>query len=265
MSWQLLRVDKNGTKYWADDTCPRCGGQGGSDAWVYTGWTCYECGGTGKAYKARVIKEYTPEYKAKLDARRLAKARAKSDERNAKFFQQMGMNAEGKAWVVIGNTFEIKDELKEAGAKFGILDWHFDHPDNGYECFEISIEEIAEKDIQYVWVLFDDYFIKKFIKEQKALHAPKTASEYVGNIGDKIEMRLTFKDAFAFETHFTYRGELNHIYKFADDNGNTFTWKTGKWLELDKGTQYTVKGTIKDHNEYKGDKQTVLTRCKVVA
>ena len=57
MGWQFLRVDKNGTKYWADYTCPRCGGQGGSDAWAYTGWTCYECGGTGKADKARIIKE----------------------------------------------------------------------------------------------------------------------------------------------------------------------------------------------------------------
>ena len=27
--------------------CGRCGGRGGSDAWKFTGWTCYECGGSG--------------------------------------------------------------------------------------------------------------------------------------------------------------------------------------------------------------------------
>lgn len=259
---KLLRIDKNGTKYWMSTECPKCGGNG--NIWYYShvqAGVCYMCGGTG--YKETKWKEYTPEYAQKLADRRLAKARKSADERNAKFFKKMGMSEDGKAWVVVGNTYEIKDELKEAGAKFGILDWHFDHADNGYDCFEVSIEDIAEKDIQYTWQTFDDYFIKKFIKEQKALHAPKTASEYVGNIGDKVEMCLTFKDEFSFETHFTYSGELNFIYKFADENGNTFTWKTSKWLELDKDAEYTVKGTIKDHKEYKGDKQTVLTRCKV--
>ena len=37
-----LRTDKNGTKYYANYTCPRCGGAGGSDKWAFTGWTCYE-------------------------------------------------------------------------------------------------------------------------------------------------------------------------------------------------------------------------------
>jgi hypothetical protein len=27
--------------------CPRCGGLGGSNAWDATGWTCFECGGSG--------------------------------------------------------------------------------------------------------------------------------------------------------------------------------------------------------------------------
>ena len=44
-----LRTDKNGTKYYANYTCPRCGGAGGSDKWAFTGWTCYECGGTGES------------------------------------------------------------------------------------------------------------------------------------------------------------------------------------------------------------------------
>ena len=32
---------------------------------------------------------------------------------------------------------------------------------------------------------------------------------------------------------------------------------------LDDGIEYIVKGTIKKHEEYKGLKQTVLTRCKL--
>lgn len=77
MATWLVRVDKNGTKIWADDTCPRCGGAGGSEQWRYTGWTCYECGGTGKRHTPRLYKEYTPEYEAKLEARRAKRAAEK--------------------------------------------------------------------------------------------------------------------------------------------------------------------------------------------
>lgn len=69
----LIRVDRNGTKYYSGMVpCDRCGGAGGADAWVHTGWKCYKCGGTGKILGK--WKEYTPEYEAKLEARRKAKA-----------------------------------------------------------------------------------------------------------------------------------------------------------------------------------------------
>ena len=69
MARQYVRTDKNGTKIYHDYTCPRCGGQGGSEAWRFTGYTCYECRGTGTTDKPRIHKEYTPEYRAILDAR----------------------------------------------------------------------------------------------------------------------------------------------------------------------------------------------------
>ncbi len=72
-----LRTDKNGTKYYANYTCPRCGGAGGSDKWAFTGWTCYECGGTGESPTPVIEKEYTPEYRAKLDERARKRAEAK--------------------------------------------------------------------------------------------------------------------------------------------------------------------------------------------
>lgn len=66
-----------------------------------------------------------------------------------------------------------------------------------------------------------------------------------------------------YETHFTYYGELNFIYKFKDQNDNTIIWKTSN-KDLEEGKTYRIKGTIKEHSEYDGDKQTVLTRCKIV-
>lgn len=52
---------------------------------------------------------------------------------------------------------------------------------------------------------------------------------------------------------------------FKDADGNVFTWKTQKGIALERGAAVNLSGTVKEHTEYKGERQTVLTRCKVVA
>ena len=259
---KLLRVDKNGTKYWIETKCPKCGGNGYIDYYSYIeGGVCFLCGGSG--YHETTWKEYTPEYAQKLADRRLAKAKKKAPEKNAKFLKAEGFSEDGKAWIVVGDTYSIKDELKEAGAKWSnIFGWHFDH-ETEYDSFVVTADKVFDTDYAGVYMYGDYVGVTEYIKELKAKHAPKSDSEYVGEVGDKVEMNLTYKTYYTFETHYSYYGGLNFIYKFADADGNTIVWKTSKALELDEGQQYTVKGTIKEHNEYKGDKQTVLTRCKI--
>lgn len=127
-----FKVDRNGTQYFADWTCRRCGGAGGADEWTYTGWTCYECGGSGMAAKPDIWKVYTPEYEAKLTARREARQakrmeerKATADQRNAEYFEREGFDSNGGTWVFLGDTYKIREELKAAGAKYnGFLGWH---------------------------------------------------------------------------------------------------------------------------------------------
>ena len=38
---------------------------------------------------------------------------------------------------------------------------------------------------------------------------------------------------------------------------------TGEGYDIEEGKTYTIKGTVKEHSEYKGTKQTILTRCKI--
>lgn len=63
------------------DNCWRCGGAGGSQAWIHTGWTCYLCGGTGKGPQ-KWVKVYTAEKLAKLVAAQ-EKRDAKKAEKQA--------------------------------------------------------------------------------------------------------------------------------------------------------------------------------------
>lgn len=118
--------------------------------------------------------------------------------------------------------------------------------------------------------------------------AEAEASGYVGNIGDKITVKLTLTVSFYWETQ--YGTQYMHLMK--DASGNVYKWMTSRSLgydvpAIDKNDYYmedengqrwtrhmveehnkeefTITATIKDHAEYKGTKQTVLTRCKVKA
>jgi hypothetical protein len=84
----------------------------------------------------------------------------------------------------------------------------------------------------------------------------KSKMKYVGEIKQRLDFELTVTNVYSFETDWG----LTHINSMEDDDGNVFVWKSSH--ELEKGSRYKVKGTVKEHSEYRGAKQTVLTRCK---
>ena len=124
---QYIRTDRNGTKIFHDCNCPRCGGAGRSDNWWRTGFVCHACGGTGKRNTPKVIKEYTPEYAAKLEAKRMAKSSPESNEeelvekanetkRNT--WKEQGFSVEGVGYIISGDTYKHKDVIRKAGGKW---------------------------------------------------------------------------------------------------------------------------------------------------
>lgn len=104
----------------------------------------------------------------------------------------------------------------------------------------------------------------------------KAQSSYFGQIGERVTLDLVLVASPSWEQK-TYAGfgtELMHCHILQDAEGNTFTWKTANSINVPLGDyQYKVAepgdkvkltGTIKEHTEYKGEKQTVLTRCKTI-
>jgi len=260
MTGTLVRTDKNGTKYYTSNVCPKCGGRGYLPEYGYVdSGVCFKCGGTG--YYTTTWKEYTKEYAAKLEAKRVAREMKKTPEINAKFLEKMGMNENGECFVVVGNTYAIKDELKELGAKFNYtLLWHFDREVEGYKTVKVTADDIFDKNMYGQFMETENTLntVKKMLD-----NAIEKKGEYIGNVGDKVTLTLTYKGYHTFETYYTYYGELNYIYTFEDENGNTFVWVTSASKDFEENKTYTVKATIKAHKEYKGVKQTNLTRCRV--
>lgn len=124
---QYIRTDRNGTKIFHDWTCPRCGGAGRSEMWRMTGCTCYACEGSGKRRNPKVVKEYTPEYAAKLEARRIAKLppqpdeaelKARAEEAKRNNWQEAGFTADGIAYIHAGDTYNHKLAIRRAGGRW---------------------------------------------------------------------------------------------------------------------------------------------------
>lgn len=130
---EYIKTDRNGTRIYHDNNCPRCCGYGELEKWAYTGRVCFECGGSGVRRKPKVVKIYTKEYAEKLEERRLEREkkrlakitpqtereleeRAKEALGNAR--ENEGLSRDGSGYVYIGNTYAIKEKLKQVGARW---------------------------------------------------------------------------------------------------------------------------------------------------
>ena len=219
----LIRVDRNGTKYYEGLVkCERCGGMGGHDKWAYTGWTCYECGGTGLVHDK--WKVYTQEYEEKLNARREA--------RRKKYLEE--------------HAEEIARKEEDRKAK--------------EEEKKLNEERKAKEE-----------------SEKARLEAERKAnSTYYGNVGDKVELTVKYDHSAWWEqpSYVGYGTETIYLHCFRTEQDQLLVWKTStnhmgywegeEWIEFEEGKEIHLKGTIKEHKEYKDEKQTVLTRCKVL-
>lgn len=100
------------------------------------------------------------------------------------------------------------------------------------------------------------YFLRETAAREEA--EKESVSEYIGDIGDKIEFTSKPVVVSSFENEYG----VSILYKFVDD-GNVIMWRTNKYL--DPEVEYKIKATIKEHSDFRNVKQTVVTRGKVLA
>lgn len=110
----------------------------------------------------------------------------------------------------------------------------------------------------YVPILYKKQTEKKIMKNANT-------TEYIGNVGDKVELELKYVSCRVYDGH--YGATFYH--NFQDDNGNIVIWKSSgskcdTLCEEDINTTINIKGTIKEHSEFNHNKQTYLTRCKIL-
>jgi len=88
--------------------------------------------------------------------------------------------------------------------------------------------------------------------------APRKVSEFWGELGKRSEVTVTLVKLVEIDS----RWANPTLCIFVTADGAKLIWFASGSCPRDIGAEYKVKGTVKKHEEYKGVKQTVITRVK---
>ena len=181
----------------------------------------------------------------------------------AEWLDANGFSEDGVTYLVLGNSYPIKDELKENGFKFSpLLRWHCG---NGlYELPEGCYYKVLSFYDLFTWdESSSSAFMKEGTREKIELifnPVEECNSAYVGEIGARLrDIPVTVKNIGGFDSAYGYKW----VYTFEDEEGNRYTWFTTSQQGVSIGTKVALTGTIKAHVEYKGAETTQLTRCSL--
>lgn len=122
----------------------------------------------------------------------------------------------------------------------------------GIEPIQLPWELVGQEDGK----LKPEYLIKEAVE---SIIYDGSDSEYQGALGERLDLYLTVERTIELDGN--YGRSTMHLMR--DDCGNLYVWTTASksWAA---GSEHHIRGTVKDHRTYKGEKQTVLTRCLTV-
>lgn len=124
-----------------------------------------------------------------------------------------------------------------------------------YNAKTAWLSEYCEcRDFGLIASLVSVYLREKEREEQRRSEA--RVSEFVGDVGDRIEFEVASAKVISYNDMWG-----TYYYLLKDAKGNAYIWSTNKSIEGGD----VIKATVKQHSEYKGLKQTVITRGSITS
>jgi hypothetical protein len=95
---------------------------------------------------------------------------------------------------------------------------------------------------------------------QRKQEQDELLNEWNGAVGDKLTVTVTLKSIRPIPGEWG----TTDLYTFTGDDKRVYKWFSSRtiWTEVND-EQIVITGTVKELDEYKGKKSTVLTRCKI--
>lgn len=172
-----------------------------------------------------------------------------------------GFSEYGVTYLVLGNSYPIKDDLKDAGFKFSpLLRWHCGNCDfklpETCKYYELQYEDLFTWDEET-----NTTFMKEGAREKIELifnPVVESNSQFVGEIGDRLrDVPMSVRNIAGFDSAYGYKW----VYTFEDADSNVYSWFTTSQQAVAVGMKCIITGTVKAHVEYKKVFTTQLTRC----
>ena len=137
------------------------------------------------------------------------------------------------------------------------LDEKTQKPNEYYSSCKVIWESsnIEFRDFNYLLSM-----INLYLKDMNQKASKMTVNEYVGNIGDKIEIIVKSRRVLFTRGPYATNGSVQDVYEIIGADGHTYIWATSTYVEECD----VIKATIKEHKEYKGIKQTIITRGTII-
>lgn len=224
--------------------CSRCGG---TPMVTHPNWAhhnngrCFDCNGTGinGTTKAKV---YTAERLAKINAT-AAKRNAKRAAARAAAAAVAQAEADAKR-----DAFEAEHGalLAEAKEYAGRNDFIADVLAKGVARAEFTEKQAAA--------------LRAAVDRIRGADAMRAASRHIGTIGERIAVDGIIERVYTADG-FGYGGmpALFHFVTIRTDAG-AVVYKGSNPPSVEKGARVTFRATVKEHGEYKGEAQTIITR-----
>jgi hypothetical protein len=233
--------------------CGRCGGAGGSDKWRHTGWTCFDCNGSGDG---RVIRMplYTAERLASLNAIQARRRAAKAAEQAARLAaaQAEAEAARGAFQAQHGEAIRWLESVALSETE-----------DNGIRpgfCGDMLIRARQ-------WASWTDAqatAVYASWERAKARELVKASSSWVGEVGKRMTVTVTVERQNVFyRRDFTgYGEEAVYVTTMRTADGNAIVVKSPRF-SAEVGETLVLTATVKEHSEYRGERQTLVQRPTV--
>lgn len=211
-----------------------------------------------EALKANAPVEQDALYKAQKITAWMLESSAK-DEKNRAALKELADKAyDENFWIIDEDAHDaylaLDRELSRSWDAVGDLERN---------CFPLVKSGYAKKKhigrLCYLPVAYDKYLERKAKNEER--EAQKSVSQYLGEVGKRIVFSVKESKVIAsWDTPVGYCStRTTYLNKITDEAGNILIWKSSSLLDIKPGMK--LKGTVKEHSEYQGEKQTVVTRC----
>lgn len=260
-------------------TCPRCGGSGIYASRVENGQivphhayngVCLQCNSTGIVFKT--IRLYTEKEKAaatrakeRAAERKVEQRLANAEKKKTEWLEKNLFTPDGVTTVYVGsNSFDVKDQLKTEGWKYeSFLGWHIAEADvekyGAENLAEVSVSDVAAFNLygEGCWLST----AKNFVDQIRNSRKQPSKSEWVGLEKDKIKnVPVVVKSIRGCETRFGWTNIITFL-----NGDNILTWFTSTDMKFAVGESCYLSATVKEHKEYRDEKQTVVIRARLTS